>query len=222
LSAHRITKKQLKSDSFITNTLKAWEYVRMHQNTMFVALVILTFVIAGVMWIGNARRQSREEARSLFGEALTYYMAGQSPAAGQRFEQVHERSGGTREGAYALYFMGKCALLERRNLEAIEAFDSYLQAGSDHGFFHDAAVAGKAAALENERRFTEAAELYLDLARHPETNAFNKKEYLQSAAGNFKKGRETVMAFEAMEELLDIVTGIEKRDLEIEMALLRE
>lgn len=222
MSADRITKKQLKSDSFITNALKTWEYVRMHQNTVFVALVVLIVVIAGVIWIGNTRRQSMEEARSLFGEALTYYIAGQVPAAGQRFEQVRERASGTREGAYALYFMGKCALLEERNLEAIEAFDSYLDTGSDHRFFHDAAVAGKAAALENERRFTEAAELYLDLARRPETNAFNKKEYLQSAAGNFKKGRETGMALEAMEELLDIVTGLEKRDLEIEIALLRE
>jgi len=222
LSADRITKKQLKSDSFITSTLKAWEYARMHHNTVFVALVVLIVVVAGVMWIGNARRQSREEAQSLFGEALTYYMSAQVTAAGQRFEQVHERVHGTREGAYALYFVGKCALLEQRNLEAIEAFDSYLDADSDHGFFRDAAVAGKAAALENERRFTEAAELYLDLARHPETTAFNKKEYLQSAVENFKKGRNPDMVLEAMGELLDIVTGIEKRDLEIEMALLRE
>jgi hypothetical protein len=83
-------------------------------------------------------------------------------------------------------------------------------------------LAGKAAALENERRFAEAAGLYLDLARNPGRNAFNKKEYLQSAVENFKKGHETGMALEAMEELLELSTGIEKRDLEIEMALLRK
>jgi tetratricopeptide (TPR) repeat protein len=222
LSSDRITKKQLKSDSFITSTLKAWEYARMHQNTLFVALVIIIVVIAGAVYIGNTRRQSREEARSLFGEALTYYMAGQVPAAEQRFEQVHDRASGSRESSFALYFLGKCALIEGRNLEAIEAFDSYLKAVSDSGFFRDAALAGKASALENERRFKEAAELYLGLARHPETNAFNKKEYLTSAALNFKKGHETDMALEAMEELLETATGIEKRDLEIEMAILRE
>jgi tetratricopeptide (TPR) repeat protein len=222
LSADRITKKQLKSDSFITNTLKAWEYARMHQNTLFVALVIVIVIVAGTLYIGNARRQSREQAQSLFGEALTYYMAGQVPAAEQRFQQVHDGAAGSREGRYALYFLGKCALIEGRNLEAIDAFDSYLKAVSNKGFFHDAALAGKASALENERRFNEAAVLYLDLARHPETNAFNKKEYLTSAALNFKKGREKDKALEAMEELLDIVTGIEKRDLEIEMAILRE
>lgn len=222
MSSDRITKKQLKSDSFITNTLKTWEYARMHQNTVFVALVILIVVIVGVIWMGNTRRQSREEAQSLFGEALTYYMAGQVPVAGQRFQLVHEQASGTREGAYALYFIGKCALLEQRNLEAIEAFDAYLESDSNHGFFHDAARAGKAAALENEHRFKEAAELYLDLARNPETIAFNRKEYLQGAILNFKKVREMGMALEAMEELLDIVTGLEKRDLEIEMALLRK
>lgn len=222
MSSDRITKKQLKSDSFITNTLKAWEYTRMHQNTVFVALVILIVVIAGVVWIGNSRRQSRQEAQSLFGEALTYYMAGQIPAAGQRFEQVRDRVSGTREGAYALYFIGKCALLEKRNLEAIDAMDSYLESSSKDDFFYDAALAGKAAALENERRFSEAAGLYLDLARSPGRNAFNKKEYLKRAAENYKKGRETGLALEAMEELLEIATGIEKRDLEIEMALLRK
>ena len=222
MSSDRITKKQLKSDSFITNTLKAWEYARMHQNTVFVALVIVVVVIAGVIWIGNSRRQSQEEARDLFGEALTYYMAGQIPAAGQRFEQMRDHAEGTREGLYALYFIGKCALIEERNLEAIEAFDSYLGSSPETHLFHDAALAGKAAALENERRFSEAARIYLELARNPETTAFNKRGYLQSAAENFKKGRETDMALEAMEELLDIATGIEKRDLEIEMALLRK
>jgi len=222
LSADRITKRQLKSDSFITNTLKAWEYARVHQNTIFVALVILIVVVAGVVWIGNSRRQSRERARGLFGEALTYYMAGQVPAAEQRFLQVAESAPGTREGTQALYFAAKCALLEQRNLEAIEAFDRYLDADSGRGFFRDAAVAGKATALENERRFAEAGALYLELARHPETTAFNKKGYLRSAAENFKRAHETASALEAMEELLDIVTGTEKRDLEIEMALLRQ
>ena len=222
MSADRITKKQLKSDSFITNTLKAWEYARMHQNTVFVTLVVLVVVIAGIIWIGNARRQSREEAQSLFGEALTYYMAGQIPSAGQRFEQVHEHAPGTREGVYALYFSGKCALLEGRNLEAIEIFDAYLDSGSEHAFFRDAALAGKAAALENERRFAEAAALYLELARDPVTTGFNEKEYLEKAAENFKNAHDTDMALETMEELLDLVTGVEKRDLEIEIALLRK
>ena len=222
MSSDRITKKQLKSDSFITNTLKAWEYARVHQNTVFIALVILIVVVAGVVWIGNSRRQSHEQARGLFGEALTYYMSGQVPAAEQRFLQVHQSAPGTREGTQALYFAAKCALLEQRNLEAIEAFDRYLDADSGRGFFRDAAVAGKAAALENERRFSEAGALYLELARHPKTTDFNKREYLRSAAENLKKARETALALEAMEELLEIATGTEKRDLEIEIALLRQ
>ena len=222
MSHDRITKKQLKSDSFITNTLKAWEYARMHQNTLFVVLVIVIVAVAGTVYLGNARRQSKEEVRNLFGEALTYFMAGQVPAAEQRFVQIRDRSSGGRESTFALYFIGKCALIEGRNLEAIEAFDDYLKAISDKGFFRDAAVAGKASALENERRYEEAAELYLELAHDAETNAFNKKGYLTSAAQNFKKGRNTDAALAAMEELVEIATGIEKRDLEIEIAILRK
>lgn len=222
MSADRITKKQLKSDSFITNTLRAWEYARMHQNTVFVTLLILVVVIVGFVWVGNSRRQEKGRIQGLFGEGLTYYMSGQIPAAEQRFLQVHEGARGTREGTRALYFAATCALLERRNLEAIETFDSYLEEDSGKGFFHDAAIAGKATALENEGRYAEAGQLYLDLARHPETTEFNKSEYLRSATENFKRGNETAMALEAMEELLAIAIGIEKRDLEIEMALLRK
>lgn len=221
MAADRITKKRLKQDSFVTTTLRAWEYAREHQNTVFVLLLILVVVIAGAIWVNQSRRQSREIVTQRFGEALAYLRIGALPSAEQTFRLIHEQSPRSREGIYSLYFIGKCALVERRSLEAIEAFDSYLEAGTHFKLFHDAAVAGKASGLENERRYEEAAELYLGLARDPVTNAFFKKEYLQDAAKNFEKAHNIDRALEVMEQLLDLTTGVERRDLEIEMTVLR-
>lgn len=221
VSADRITKKQLKHDSFVTAMVRAWEYARENQNTVFVVLLVLVVVVVGAIWLNQSRTQSRVLLSNRFGEALTYFMSDLMPTAEQTFKLVHEQSPRSREGVFALYFTGKCALLQGRNLEAIELFDSYIDSGKRFNLFHDAALAGKAAALENERRYEEAAELYFELAEHPVTNDFFKKEYLTSAAENFKKGHKNDKAIGVMEELLDITEGIERRDLEIEIALLR-
>jgi tetratricopeptide (TPR) repeat protein len=221
LAADRIKKKQIKQDSFVTATVRAWEYVREHQNTVFILFIVLIIVIAGAVWMNQSRRQSKEMTEQRFGEALSYLRLGAVPSAEQTFKLIHEGSPRSREGVYSLYFAAKCALIEGRSLEAIEAFDSYLEAGTQFSLFRDAAVAGKATALENERRYEEAAELYLGLAEHPTRNAFYKKEYLQGAAENFKKGHNADRALRVMEQLLDLTTGVERRDLEIEIAMLR-
>ncbi len=198
------SKHHLKEDSFVSNVILAWEYMRRHQNQFFTALVVLIVVIAGSIWISNSRGSTEEKARTQFAEALAAFRQGNIENAEEMFRLVEDRFKGLREGAYATYFAGKCALERGRNANAIELFEDYLGRSDKYPFFHDAAREGMAVAYENEREYGKAAEIYLELASSAETNSFMKPSYLRRAADTLKLSQQPEKAIDALERLRDI------------------
>lgn len=221
MSSARITKKQLKEDTFIASTMKAWEYVRDHEKLFFAGLLAVVVAVALIVWAGYAKKQSREKASSQFADALTSFRTGDMKTAEELFSFVSKEYGGTEEGIYASYFLGKCNLENGKYLDAIQAFDRYIAKSGRHPFFHDAALEGRAVALENERRYVEAADAFVDLTKKIKTNRFMESEYLKRAAENYRLGNQTEKAIEILSTLLDKTTGTERRDIEIEIAVLR-
>jgi tetratricopeptide (TPR) repeat protein len=221
VAAARITKKQLKEDTFIATTLKTWEYVRGHEKRFFIGLVVIVCAVAVAAWAGYAKKQSRGKASNQFADALASFRTGDFKTAEELFALVAKEYGGTEDGVYASYFLGKCSLESGKYLDAIEAFERYIAKSGNHPFFHDAALEGKAVALENERRYIEAADAYVDLTKNIKTNRFMEAEYLKRAAENYRLGNQTEKAIEVLSALLGKTTGTERRDIEIEIAILR-
>jgi tetratricopeptide (TPR) repeat protein len=221
LSAARISKRQLKEDTFIATTLKTWEYVRDHEKSFFIGLVVVVCIAAVASWTGYARKQAGGKASGQFSDALAFFRAGDLKTAEELFTALSKQHGGREEGVYANYFFGKCALESGKYLDAIQAFDRYLAKSRAHPFFHDAAMEGKAVALENEHRYLEAGELYLELAGSIKTNQFMETTYLRRSAENYRLGNQTEKAIEVLGRLLGKATGTDRRDIEIELEILR-
>ncbi len=221
MSSARITKKQLKEDTFIATTLKAWEYVREHERRFFIGLVVIVVAIAVAGWAAYSKKQNREKASSQFADALTSFRTGDIKTAEDLFSFIAKEYGGTEEGVYASYFLGKCNLENGKYLDAIQAFDRYLSKSGRHQFFHDAALEGKAVAFENERRYVEAGDAYVELTKKMKTNRFMESAYLKRAAENYRLGNQTEKAIEILSTLLDKTSGTERRDIEVEIAVLR-
>ncbi len=221
MAAARISKKQMKEDTFIATTLKTWEYVREHERRFFIGLIVIVCVVAVGGWAAYAKRQSREKASSRFADALASYRTGDLKTADELFALVVKEYGGTEEGVYANFFLGKCNLESGKYLDAIQAFERYIAKSGSHAFFHDAAVEGRAVALENEHRYVEAGDAYADLAKNIKTNHFMETVYLKRAAENYRLGDQTEKAIEVLSGLLPKTTGTERRDIEIELAILR-
>ncbi len=217
----RITKRQMKEDTFISTMLRAWEYVRDHERAVFIGLVAVVAVIAIGGWAAYSRKQARERAAARFSDAVMTFRTGDLKTAEELFGIIVKDEGGTREGAYAQYFAGKCALEGGRYLDAAQAFDRYLARSGRYPFFHDAAMEGKAVALSNEHRYEEAADTYLELVKEMKTNAFMESTYLRRAAENLRLANKTQQAIEVLGELLDKSTGADRRDIEIELEILR-
>jgi tetratricopeptide (TPR) repeat protein len=221
VTAARISKKQLKEDTFIATTLKAWEYIRENEKRFFIGLIVIVCAVAVAGWAAYAKKQNRGKASSQFADALSSFRTGDFKTADELFTLVAKEYGGTEEGVYASFFRGKCNLETGKYLDAIQAFDRYIARSGSHPFFHDAAIEGRAVALENEHRYVEAADAYADLARNIKTNRFMETVYLKRAAENYRLGDQTEKAIEVLSALLGKTTGTERRDIEIELAILR-
>jgi TolA-binding protein len=221
LSARKLTKKDIKEDTFITATLRGWEYFREHQNYFFIGLIVIIVVIAAVSWKVHNSSEASMAANTQLSEALQIFRGGNIAEAETAFKAVSDRYGSSREGVYAMYLAGTCALMDGRNPAAIESFDAYLRKSGTYPFFRDAALDGKATALENMQRYREAADVYLELIDNIKTNDFNKPAYLRKAADDLKRSNQTAKAIEVLEQLLEKSSGFDKRDIEIEIAMLR-
>ncbi len=221
MAAARISKKQLREDTFIATTLKVWEYVRENERKFFIGLIVIACAVALAGWGVYTKKQSRGKASSQFADALASFRTGDFRTAEELFASVAKEHGGVEEGVYASYFLGKCNLESGKYLDAIQAFDRYIAKSGRHPFFHDAAAEGRAVALENEHRYLEAGDAYADLAKSIKTNRFMETAYLKRAAENYRRGDQTERAIEVLSALLAKTTGTERRDIEIELAILR-
>jgi tetratricopeptide (TPR) repeat protein len=221
LSHNRLSKHDIKEDNFVTTVLRAKEYIYEHQNAFFIGLIAVVVIIAGSLWMMNSREQTRESASTQFAEALQSFRAGDIKTAEEMFKIIDERFGSLEEGAYAAYLAGKCALEDGRNTIALEYFESYLRRSGKYPFFHDAALEGVATAWENERDYLKASEAYLQLADDMKTNSFVESAYLRKAADALKMSDQREQAITVLERLLEQSSGLERRDIEIEIEILR-
>jgi len=221
LSHNKLSKHDLKEDTFVTYTMKAWEYVRENQNKFFIGLLVLVVIAAVAVWISNSRVHAQETARDQFSEALASFRSGQFKTAEEMFKILEERYGSMEEGVVASYFLGKCALLQGQNADAVKSFEKYIGKSSKHPFYRDAAMEGLAVAWENERDYAKAADIYLNLASDLKTNTFMEKEYMKRAAEALKLSNQNSKAIEVLEKLLEKATGKERTEIEMELSALR-
>ena len=218
----KVTKKQIKEDTFVTSTLKAWEYIKEHENQFFIGVLVLIVIIAGIGWYIHSKTVQEKKAESQFSEGLFTFQRGDLKSAEEIFKVTLDRYPGTREGAYAQFFIGKIALESGRNKEAIEAFENYLkQKSKRYPFYHDSALEGIAIAYENERQYNKAADAYLRLLKELKTNKFMEPYYMRRAVENLKVSGRNREAIDILEKLKEKSEGIDKRDIEIEISILR-
>ncbi|MBU8922729.1 MAG: tetratricopeptide repeat protein, partial [Bacteroidales bacterium] len=162
MSHNKLSRHELKEDSFVTFILEAREYLRENQNKFFAGLVVLIVVIAGAIWMNNSRMHAKASAEAQFSEALASYGAGQIKSAEEMFKIIDDRFGSMEQGACSLYFLGKIALADGRNAEATSYFEKYISMSSKYPFFKDSAREGLAVSYENARDYVKASEIYLD------------------------------------------------------------
>lgn len=219
MAKKKLNRHELKEDAVIEFFLKAYEYIKTHQNAVFVGLIVLILIVAGSFWYRNSVEEARMNAANRFAEASMFFYSGDLQSAKQIFEVVRDNYGGTREGVYSLYYLGKCANATGEYREAIGHFNKYLDKSGDYPFFREAAQLSIAVAMENNREFEKAAEKYLSMYESASEDE-NKGEYLEKAAECYELAGMDTKAAEIYRKALPYREGLAAKKIEVKIDIL--
>ena len=215
----KLDKHALKEDPIIEFFLRGYEYIKTHQNVVFIGLIALILIVAGTFWVRNSREEARINAANRFSEATLFFYRGDFKSAGQIFEIVRENYGGTREGAYASYYLGKVANATGDYTGAINHFRNYLEKSKKYPFFREAARRSIATSLENNRDFDRAGDIYAELAGE-EQDDDEKARYLERAAECYELAGMDSKAVEILKELLPLRDGLAEKEIKVRIDIL--
>lgn len=218
MAKKRISKKELKGDAFVSFFFNSWEYIKTHQNQLFIGVIAIIIIIAAVSWYFNSREAAKVESSARFAEAISFYNSGDMASAKELLKIVKNRYGSTMEGAFSRYFMGKIAMAEGNNEQAISHFEDYLSRAGSYPFYRDSAREAIAICMMNERRFDEAAQIYLELSSEKEED--EREEYLEKAAETYEMADSRGKALEVYRQLLGMKEGLAKKKIEIKISIL--
>lgn len=161
----RLKKQQIKQDSFVTYSLKASEWAKHHFNQIAIGLAILVVMVAFFLFTSHARKNAGLEAEAMFGTALELYRQGDLETAKTTFTEVADQYSRVQAGVISLYFKGECNLKLSNYSEALAAYEAYIRQSGKFPLFKEAAIIGKALAMEGDGNVREAAMLLENLLK---------------------------------------------------------
>ncbi len=191
----RFTKKELKEDKFVTSYFQVRKYLEEHQkNALRIGGGVLLLIILVAFWVISKKGAETQAANEL-GLAVIAAQSSDPTVVTEQFTQIAKRYKGTQAGEDALYYIAQLRGLQHQPEEALKAFEDYLRRSSKNNYLYPAALAGKAVALEDLKRYAEAASCYLQ-ATEVKNHPFSSPSFLLEAgrcfrlAGDQNKARE--------------------------------
>ena len=131
-TGHRISKHQMKEDSFVTLAFRAQDYIQHHQKPLIIAFVALVVLVVGSWLWTSAGQRSEVAAEAELGAAFVRVQQQDMAGAAQVYERVISDFGGTVAAREALFYLSNLYFVEKRWQESIEAFDRWArQHGGD-------------------------------------------------------------------------------------------
>jgi TolA-binding protein len=160
----RITKKSLKHDALVEGAAKGTRFVEDHLNKILIGAAVVVVVVVVAVMIMRGGRAAELQASAALANAAQSLNAGLAAQATQQYQAVIDEYPGTASAGAATYYMGTILFQEGKYDDAIQRFESYLTDYSQSPNLHRAALEGKAAVLEQQRSFQDAAATFLALA----------------------------------------------------------
>ncbi|MFH1861240.1 MAG: hypothetical protein ABH878_00370 [bacterium] len=161
-----IKKKELKEDKLVTFYFQAQEWLQKNLKLvlrvgggaiLLIALIAFWFISKS----GSEKKATYELGKLTLG-AVQY-----SPETLiEQLKALTEKYSGTKASAEAYFYMGQMQHRMGKLQEALASFEKYTKKGDKGSYLYPAALAGKAACLEDLSRYSEAASAYLEAAAY--------------------------------------------------------
>ena len=163
MSAQKLSRKQLKQDSFLDSIARTVEFVQENYVKLALGIGVVVVVVIAVSMYFQGQQKAREQASFLLyqGESLMY--RGAYEAARERLQECHDRFGGTLFGKRAGLDLGHTYLALGNPEQALATLDGLANHADQKAAMHRELQMLRATALVDLQRYDEAAAAYRQL-----------------------------------------------------------
>lgn len=201
MSPHRITKKEIKQDKFVTYSLKVSEWVQKHLNQVLLVAGGVILVAVVVFFVLSTQAKRERKAAELLGKANMELQTGNIGAAVADLQTVVTKYGGSESAGQATFLLASAYFYARDYVQAQSMFEKYLDRYSEDILLTSSARAGIADCHMQRGNFLQAGEDFARAASlHP--TGFLAPGYLLKAADAYAKAEQTDRAREMLNRLL--------------------
>ncbi len=161
----RITKRDIKEDKFTTFVLQSKDKVAANWIWYAGGLAVIILLIAAVFWYTDYSQNQMLEAAEIYSRAELELSTNNFQLAIVDFKAVVDNFGSTPQAQYALFNLGNAYFGSKDYVEAINAFQAYLDKYRNKDIiFTTSAMAGIAASLAGNGDLIAAADKYREIA----------------------------------------------------------
>jgi tetratricopeptide (TPR) repeat protein len=185
----RITKRQMKQDSFVTTALKASEYVQQRKNYFLGGLVAVVAAIAIIYFINYSITQKTVSAENLFSKAQIASSMNQAALAISDYKSVVQDYSSTDVADRACYYLAKTLYDMDDRDSALVYFELYINEFGKDKMLLGASYNGAANCLEDKEDFAAAGDYYLKAAEVTDDEVFSPGYYMNAGRSYYKAGQ---------------------------------
>lgn len=185
----KLSRKEIKQDKLVELYYKSQTFFEENKNKVIIYAGVLAVVVIGVILYLNYRNTQNEEAEIQLAKVIDLYDNGAYLEAIEGIQnknviglkKIVDEYGSTANGETAKMYLANCYEALGKTDEALKYYKDY---SGNIDIFQAAALAGQAGIVASEKKYQEAAELYLKASRVSKTNVSNG-DYLLQASINF-------------------------------------
>jgi outer membrane protein assembly factor BamD (BamD/ComL family) len=218
MSPHRITKKEIKQDKFVTYALKTSEWVQKHLNQVLAVAGGVIVVVAVVIFVISSQAKRERKAAELLGKANFELQTGDIAAAVADLQTVVNSYGGSKSAGQASFLLASAYFYAKDYVQAQSMFEKYLNDYGEDPLMASSSQAGIADCHLQKGNFAEAGESFAKAASlHP--TGFLSPQYLLKAADAYIRADEKIRAKELLNRLItDYPESRETRQAKMRLA----
>jgi TolA-binding protein len=163
----RLTKKEIKQDTFIDLLARVTDLTERYAREIAIGIGVIILIVVSAISYARYKDQKNERAVSALAEAriaLSDTTASGKGRVSELLRKVMDNFGGTASGKEAIILLANIAYDAQRYDEARSLYERYVDKDGENDLLMYAARMGIAACLEQQGKYTEAAEAYRHVA----------------------------------------------------------
>jgi predicted negative regulator of RcsB-dependent stress response len=197
----KITKKQLKEDTLVTFYFQAQEWLERNGKALMIGAAAIVLVAIGLVYYTFAQNKAEKSASVDLARATRTFESQDYPNAISQLSAIVDNYGRSTSGKMARLYLANAFFQSKEYANALKNYKKFVSSFSGDDYFLAAAQGGVAACLEQEQKYDQAGEAYLDAVDSYESVL--SPSFLLNAGRCFSRAGDTAKARKAFNRVVD-------------------